>query len=91
MTINTDHNLMSIDLIIDIKLIMEDEKEYIYQSRKISDQIAVLEHNKENTMIAVGSKVVLQVCSTLGDEEAHPVNAEVTQISDEGIELRFIL
>lgn len=80
-----------IGLVIDIKLICEDKTERILKSRNISDQGVFLDYDDEPFNLPVGTTVILQVCSLLGDEPPPPVNAEVTRITDEGMGLQFIL
>ena len=78
-------------LVIDIKLTCEDKAEHILKSRNISDSGVFLDYDDELLNLPVGTRVILQVCSLLGDEPPPPVNAEVTRITDEGIGLQFIL
>ena len=80
-----------VGLVIDIKLICEDKTEHTLTSRNISDHGVFLEHNDEPLNLPVGTPVILQVCSQLGDEPAPPINAEVTRTTDEGMGLKFIL
>jgi len=80
-----------VGLVIDIKLICEDKTEHILKSRNISDHGVFLEHNDAPLNLPIGTRVILQVCSLLGDEPPPPVNAEVTRITDEGMGLQFIL
>jgi len=80
-----------IGLVIDIRLTCDDKKEYILKSRNISDTGVFLDYDETPLIFAIGTHVVLQVCSQLGDEEAPPVNAEVCRITDDGLGLRFIL
>jgi len=80
-----------IGLVIDIKLICEDKTERILKSRNISDSGVFLDYDDEPINLPVGTRVILQVCSLLGDEPPPPVDAEVTRITDEGIGLQFIL
>lgn len=80
-----------IGLVIDIKLICDDKSEYIMASRNISDTGVFLENSTQQLELTLGTKVILQVCSQLGDEPAPPVKAEVMRITDEGIGLHFIL
>ena len=80
-----------VGLVIDIKLTLDNEQEFLYKSRNISDTGVFLEHLEEPMSIAVGTQVVLQVCSMLDDEAPPPVKSEVTRLTDEGIGLRFIL
>jgi len=80
-----------VGLVIDIKLICEDKTELILKSRNISDNGVFLDYDDEPINLPVGTRVILQVCSLLGDEPPPPVDAEVTRITDEGIGLQFIL
>ena len=80
-----------IGLVVDIKLICEDKSEHILKSQNISDTGVFLEHSKEQLDLALGTHVILQVCSQLGDEPAPPVKAEIIRITNEGIGLKFIL
>lgn len=85
-------NLNRIGLVIDIKLICDDKSEYILISRNISDTGVFLEHNNEERLnLSPGTRVILQICSQLGDMPAPPVKAEIMRITDEGIALQFIL
>lgn len=89
----SDNNRVSsrIGLAIDIKLICEDKTEHILKSRNISDHGVFVDYNGEPLNLPVGTRVILQVCSLLGDKPPPPVNAEVTRITDEGMGLQFIL
>ena len=80
-----------VGLVIDIKLTCEDKTERILKSRNISDNGVFLDYDDEPLNLPVGTRVILQVCSLLGDEAPPPVNAEVTRITDEGVGLQFIL
>lgn len=80
-----------IGLVIEIRLICEDKSEYILNSRNISDTGVFLEHNEEVFTLPIGTHVILQVCSQMGDEPAPPVKAEIARITDEGMGLQFIL
>ena len=87
---NRDSNRLG--LVIDIKLIADDNQEYIHKSRNISDTGVFLEHLDDPLPLTLGTQVILQVSSMLNnDEEPPPVKAEVMRITDEGIGLRFIL
>ncbi len=86
---NRDSN--RIGLVIDIKVIFDDASEHIFKSRNISDHGVFLEHKKELLDFSIGQRVILQVCSQLGDEPPPPVAAEIARITSEGIGLRFIL
>ena len=78
-------------LVIDIKLTFKDKTEHILKSQNISDSGVFLEYDNEPLRLPIGTHVILQVCSQLGDEEAPPVNAEITRLTDEGMGLQFIL
>lgn len=78
-------------LVIDIKLTTEDQTDYILKSRNISDTGVFLEYNDVELDLPVGTHVVLEVCSMLGDEPAPPVKAEIVRKTDEGMGLHFIL
>ena len=80
-----------VGLVIEISLTCDDKKEYILKSRNISDTGVFLDFNEDPLILAIGTHVVLQVCSQLGDEDASPVNAEVCRITDEGLGLKFVL
>lgn len=80
-----------IGLVIDIKLTCEDKTEYILKSRNISDTGVFIDYDSTPLSLPIGARIVLQVCSQLGDEPPPPVNAEVTRITDEGIGLKFII
>lgn len=84
-------NSNRVGLVIDIKLICEEKCEYILKSRNISDHGVFLEHNKERLNLALGTQVILQVCSLSGDEPPPPVKAKIVRITNEGIGLQFIL
>lgn len=88
---NNKRNSNRIGLVIDIKLICEDKTEHTLKSRNISDHGVFIDYNDEPLNLPVGTRVILQVCSQLGDEPPPPVNAEVTRITDEGMGLQFIL
>lgn len=78
-------------LVIDIKLTTEDQTEYILKSRNISDTGVFLEYNDVELDLAIGTHVVLEVSSMLGDEPAPPVKSEIVRKTPEGIGLQFIL
>jgi len=85
------HEQTKVGLVIDVLLMTDDDKAFIHKSRNISTLNVVLEQNEDNNNLSVGSIVRLQVCCLPEDEEAQIVKSEVTKISNEGIELRFIL
>lgn len=80
-----------VGIVIEIKVICDDGTKYTLNSRNISDNGAFLEFDDIKLDFSIGTHVVLQVCSQLGDGEPPPVKAEVTRITDEGIGLQFIL
>ena len=80
-----------IGLVIEIKVTFDDGSEHILKSRNISDHGVFLEHEETTSDFSVGQRVILQVCSQLGDEPPPPVTAEIARITSEGIGLRFIL
>lgn len=88
---NDPHEQTKLGLVIDILLITEENERFIHKSRDISTHKVVLEHNADNNKLAVGSIVDLQVCCLAENEEAQIVQSEVTRLSDDGVELRFIL
>ena len=88
---NNKRDSSRLGLVIDIKLTCTDNSEYILKSRNISDRGVFLEYDDTPLTIPVGSEVVLQVCSQLGDEPPPPVNAKITRLTDDGMGLQFIL
>ena len=80
-----------VGLVIEIKLTCDDNSEYILKSRNISDKGVFLEYDDERLNLTIGTNVILQVCSMLGDEPPPPVKAEIMRITDEGIGLQFVL
>ena len=80
-----------VGIVIEIKVICNDDIEYTLNSRNISDNGVFLEHNSQELNLEMGKQVILQVCSQLGDGEPPPVKAEVTRVTDEGFGLKFIL
>lgn len=80
-----------VGLVIDIKVTFDDKSEHILKSRNISDHGVFLEHEENPLGFAIGQKVILQVCSQLGDEPPPPVTAEIARITSEGVGVRFIL
>jgi len=84
-------NSQRVGLVIDIKLTINDDLEYIHKSRNISDTGVFLEHLDTPVELEIGTHVVLQVCAMLDDEPPPPVKAEVTRLTKEGIGLRFLL
>ena len=80
-----------VGLVIDVLLITDDNQTFTHKSRNISTLSVVLEENEDNDKLSVGSIVSLQVCCLPENEEAQIVKSEVTKISNEGIELRFML
>lgn len=84
-------NSNRIGIVIEIKVICNDGTEYTLNSRNISDNGVFLEDENDKVDLPLGTQVVLQVCSQLGDGEPPPVKAEVMRITDEGIGLKFLL
>lgn len=80
-----------VGLVIEIKVTFDDESEHILKSRNISDHGVFLEHEGNPLNFSVEQRVVLQVCSQMGDEPPPPVTAEIARITSEGVGLRFIL
>lgn len=80
-----------VGLVVDIKLTSDDQCEYVLKSRNISDNGVFLELNGEQLNLPLGTQVILQVCSQLGEEPAPHVKAEIARITDEGLGLHFIL
>lgn len=80
-----------VGIVIEIKVICDDGAEYVLNSRNISDTGVFLEHEEKEINLPVGTHVVLQVCSQLGDGDPPPVKAEVARITNEGFGLQFIL
>jgi len=85
------NDVAHIDLVIDIKIITSDEKEYVHKSQSLSNHGVIVEHNSDNEELNIGNTVILQVCGDLGDEAPFPVKSEVVDITDNGVEFRFIL
>lgn len=80
-----------VGIVIEIRLICDGGTEYTLNSRNISDTGVFLEYDDQKIDIEIGTHVVLQVCSQLGDGEPPPVKAEVARVTNEGIGLQFIL
>ncbi len=80
-----------VGIVIDIKLICDDGSEFILKSQNISDTGVFLEYDDKPLDLSIGSQVVLQVCSQLGDGDPPPVKSEVARITKEGIGLQFLL
>ena len=80
-----------IGLVIDIKVTFDDESEHTLKSRNISDHGVFLDHEENPLNFSIGQRVILQVCSQLGNEPPPPVTAEIARITSEGVGLRFIL
>lgn len=78
-------------LVIDIKLTCIDNEEHILKSRNISDTGVFLDYDETPIDLPIGTHVILQVCSQMGDEPPPPVNAEVSRVTKEGIGLKFVL
>lgn len=90
MTIDSN-NTTNIGLVIDIKITTDDAKEYVHKSKSLSSHGVIVEHNTDNEELNIGNTVVLQVCGDLGNEAPFPVKSEVIDITDNGVEFRFIL
>lgn len=84
-------NSSRLGLVIDIKLINQDNVEHILKSRNISDTGVFLDCDDSVLFLPIGTVVTLQVCAQMGDEPPPPVKAEVCRISKEGMGLKFIL
>lgn len=80
-----------VGLVIEIKVTCDDKSEHILNSQNISDTGVFLENNGDTLDLPIGTHVILQVCSQLGDEPPPPVDAEIVRITNEGIGLQFIL
>lgn len=80
-----------IGIVIEIKLCCDDGSEYVLNSRNISDNGVFLEFDDNPIELLLGTKVILQVCSQLGDGDPPPVKAEIARITKEGLGLKFIL
>lgn len=80
-----------VGLVINIKLTCDDKSEHILSSRNISDQGVFLEYNEDTLDLPIGTQVILQVCSQMGDEPPPPVDAKIVRATKEGIGLQFIL
>ena len=80
-----------IGLVLSIKLTTENGDEYLFSSRNVSNYKVFLEHAENSNTLIKGSHVTLQAVSTLNGDEPQLVKAEVIEITNEGIELRFIL
>ena len=80
-----------VGIVIEIKVICDDRTEYTLNSRNISDTGVFLEYEEKEINLPIGTHVVLQVCSQLGDGDPPPVKAEVARITNEGFGLSFIL
>ena len=80
-----------VGIVIEIKVICDDGSEYTLNSRNISDNGVFLDHEGRDLNLEMGTQVVLQVCSQLGDGEPPPVKAEVVRVTDEGFGLKFVL
>lgn len=80
-----------VGLVIEIKVTCEDKSEHILSSRNISDQGVFLEYNGEILDLPIGTQVILQVCSQMGNEPPPPVDAKIVRTTKEGMGLQFIL
>ncbi|MCW8900097.1 MAG: PilZ domain-containing protein [Gammaproteobacteria bacterium] len=84
-------NSSRVGLVIEIKMTCDDKSEHILSSQNISDTGVFLEHNEKHLELPIGTHVILQVCSQIGDGTPPPVNAEIVRITKEGMGLQFIL
>ena len=84
-------NSTRVGLVVEIKVTCDDESEYFLNSQNISDTGVFLEYNEKPLDLTVGTHVILQVCSQMGDEPPPPVHAEIVRITKEGMGLQFIL
>ena len=80
-----------VGIVIEIKVICDDGTEYVLNSRNISDTGVFLEYEDNKINLPMGTHVVLQVCSQLGDGDPPPVKAEIARITKEGFGLQFLL
>lgn len=80
-----------VGLVIEIKMTCDDKSEHFLNSQNISDTGVFLEYNEEALSLEIGTHVILQVCSQMGDEPPAPVDAEIVRLTKEGIGLHFIL
>jgi len=80
-----------VGLVIEIKVTCKDNSEHILNSQNISDTGVFLEYNDVPLELPIGTQVILQVCSQMGDEPPPPVDAEIVRITKEGMGLHFIL
>lgn len=84
-------NSNRVGLVIEIKMTCDDKSEYVLNSQNISDTGVFLEYNEESLNLEIGTHVILQVCSQMGDEPPPPVDAEIVRLTKEGMGLHFIL
>lgn len=84
-------NSNRVGLVIAIKMTCDDKSEHVLNSQNISDTGVFLEYNEEHLSLEIGTHVILQVCSQMGDEPPPPVDAEIVRLTKEGIGLHFIL
>ena len=86
---NRDSN--RIGIVIEIKMICDDDTTHVLNSQNISDSGVFLDYGDTVLDLDIGTHVVLQVCSQLGEGAPPPVNAEIARITNEGVGLKFIL
>ena len=84
-------NSNRVGLVIEIKMTCDDKSEHVLNSQNISDTGVFLEYNEEPLSLEIGTHVILQVCSQMGDEPPPPVDAEIVRLTKEGMGLHFIL
>ena len=84
-------NSNRVGLVIEIKMTCDDKSEHVLNSQNISDTGVFLEYNEEPLNLEIGTHVILQVCSQMGDEPPPPVDAEIVRLTKEGMGLHFIL
>ena len=89
--INNKRDSSRVGIVIEIKLICDDGSEFILKSQNISDTGVFLEFDGKPIDLSIGSQVVLQVCSQLGDGDPPPVKSVVARTTNEGIGLQFLL
>ncbi len=80
-----------VGLVIDIRLMTDDNQEYVLKSQNISDTGVFLEYGDTALTLPIGETVTLQVCGMLADEAPPPVRAEIRRLTKEGMGLKFIL
>lgn len=90
MTDNDKRQSNRIGIVIDIKVVKNDDENAILKSNNLSDTGILLE-NSSVLSFEVDEVVTLVVHATLGDEPPQPVKAQVVRISAEGVALKFLL